>query len=55
MRLGILCRLLLAIVSTAGYGQVPEYAITPQQSMIKFHVKSGYRQGRALSFMRPWL
>jgi polyisoprenoid-binding protein YceI len=40
MRLPIFCALLFAVVPAAGYAQVPQYAITPQQSMIKFHVKS---------------
>jgi polyisoprenoid-binding protein YceI len=40
MRLPILCLLLFAVAPAASYAQVPEYAITPQQSMIKFHVKS---------------
>ena len=40
MRLRLLCTLLFAVVPAASYAQVPEYAITPQQSMIKFHVKS---------------
>jgi polyisoprenoid-binding protein YceI len=36
----IVCALLFAVVPAASYAQVPEYEITPQQSMIKFHVKS---------------
>jgi polyisoprenoid-binding protein YceI len=40
MRLPIFCALLFAVLIPAGHAQVPEYAITPQQSMIKFHVKS---------------
>jgi polyisoprenoid-binding protein YceI len=40
MRLPILCALILVVLPAAGSAQVPEYAITPQQSMIKFHVKS---------------
>ncbi|MGB8481451.1 MAG: YceI family protein [Acidobacteriaceae bacterium] len=40
MRLCILCALLFAVLPAAGYAQVPEYAITLQQSMIQFHVKS---------------
>lgn len=40
MRLPILCALLFAVLPAVTCAQVPEYAITPQQSMIKFHVKS---------------
>lgn len=40
MRLPILCALLFAVLPAVACAQVPEYAITPQQSMIKFHVKS---------------
>jgi len=40
MRLRILCSLLFAVLTAPGYAQAPQYAITPQQSMIKFHVKS---------------
>ena len=40
MRLPSLCILIFCLVPTAVHAQVPEYAITPQQSMIKFHVKS---------------
>jgi polyisoprenoid-binding protein YceI len=40
MRVGIFCFLLIALMPAASYAQAPEYAITPKQSMIKFHVKS---------------
>ncbi len=40
MPLRLLCTLLFAVLPAASYAQLPEYAITPQQSMIKFHVKS---------------
>jgi polyisoprenoid-binding protein YceI len=40
MRFPMLCALLIAVVPAAAYAQVPKYAITPQQSLIKFHVKS---------------
>ena len=40
MRLPILCALLFAVLPAASHAQVPQYSITPQQSMIKFHVKS---------------
>lgn len=40
IRLPILCALLFAVVPAATHAQVPEYAITPQQSLIRFHVKS---------------
>jgi polyisoprenoid-binding protein YceI len=40
MRVPILCALLFAAASARTSAQAPEYAITPQQSMIKFHVKS---------------
>lgn len=40
MRFRILCTLLFAVVPPISYAQFPEYAITPRQSMIKFHVKS---------------
>ena len=40
MRLPIFCALLFAVLPSASHAQIPEYAITPQQSMIKFHVKS---------------
>lgn len=40
MPLRILCALLFAVLPAASYAQIPEYAITPQQSMIVFHVKS---------------
>lgn len=40
MRLSLLCSLLFAFLPAASSAQVPEYAITPNQSMIKFHVKS---------------
>jgi polyisoprenoid-binding protein YceI len=40
MPLRILCALLFAVLPAASYAQVPEYAITLQRSMIKFHVRS---------------
>jgi polyisoprenoid-binding protein YceI len=40
MPLRIVCALLFAVLPAAGYAQVPEYAITPQQSLIKFHVNA---------------
>jgi polyisoprenoid-binding protein YceI len=40
MPLRIICALLFAVLPAAGYPQVPGYSITPQQSLIKFHVKS---------------
>lgn len=36
----IVCALLFAVLPAACYPQVPEYAIAPRQSLIKFHVKS---------------
>ncbi len=60
MRFSILCVLLFAVVPAVSYTQVPEYAITPQQSMIKFHVKSSVdlagkfeQWGAALKFSSP--
>jgi polyisoprenoid-binding protein YceI len=40
MRAPILCALLFAVMTPASRAQHPEYAITPQKSVIKFHVKS---------------
>lgn len=40
MRLPILCALLFALAPAATRAQAPVYAITPQESMIKFHVKA---------------
>ena len=40
MRLPILCALLFALAPAATLAQAPVYAITPQESMIKFHVKA---------------
>ncbi len=40
MPLRIFCTLLFAVLPAASYAHVPEYAITPQQSKIVFHVKS---------------
>jgi polyisoprenoid-binding protein YceI len=39
MPLRILC-VLLAFLPAAAYAQVPEYVVTPRQSLIKFHVKA---------------
>jgi polyisoprenoid-binding protein YceI len=40
MRFPILCALLFAVLPAASHAQVPQYSITPQLSLIKFHVKS---------------
>jgi polyisoprenoid-binding protein YceI len=40
MRLPILCALLFAVLTPASHAQAPVYAITPNASTIKFHVKS---------------
>lgn len=40
MPIAIVCALLFILLPAASHAQVPVYAITPQESMIKFHVKS---------------
>jgi polyisoprenoid-binding protein YceI len=40
MRVAIVCALVFAALPAASHAQVPVYAITPQESIIKFHVKS---------------
>ena len=40
MRLAVVCAVLFAALPAASHAQAPVYAITPQESMIKFHVKS---------------
>lgn len=40
MPIAIVCALLFALLPATSHAQVPVYAITPQESMIKFHVKS---------------
>jgi polyisoprenoid-binding protein YceI len=40
MPIAIVCALLFTLLPAASRAQVPVYAITPQESMIKFHVKS---------------
>jgi polyisoprenoid-binding protein YceI len=39
MRIAVICALLFTMLP-ASHAQVPKYAITPQESVIKFHVKS---------------